>query len=54
VTATVTVVDPLAEYAGADGVVDTDELRRAISDFVTGEIDADLFRAIVRAWASGG
>jgi hypothetical protein len=39
-------------YAGADGVVSTDELQSAVNDFVMGDIDTELFQAVIRAWAT--
>jgi hypothetical protein len=39
-------------YAGADGEVDRAELQEAVNDFVTGELDMELFQDVVRAWTS--
>jgi hypothetical protein len=39
------------DYAGEDGAVSTDELRTAISHFVTGQLDKDTFQEVVTLWA---
>ncbi|WP_255191244.1 CAP domain-containing protein [Natronobeatus ordinarius] len=38
------------EYAGDDGVVDTDGLRDAIDDWRSGTTDTDLLRDVIDAW----
>ena len=42
----------LADYATEEGVVETDGLREAISDWRAGEISADELRAVIEAWRS--
>ena len=44
---------PLATYADADGVIDTNGLRGGVEDWVAGEIDTGLLQDIVQAWVSG-
>ncbi len=43
----------LARYTDEDGVVRTEGLREAISDWRAGEIDTDLLREAIGAWRSG-
>ena len=50
-----TTVDPqpsVTDYAD-DGIVSTDGLRDAVSDWRAGEIETDLLRDVVDAWRSG-
>ncbi len=48
-----TEADPVAEYTNEAGVVETDGLREAISDWRTGEIDTGLLRETIDAWRTG-
>jgi hypothetical protein len=41
----------IEDYTGDDGAVSLTELKRAVSDFVTGEIDSDLLQRVVTRWA---
>ena len=43
----------LDAYTTDDGVVDTDGLRDAVSDWRSGEIDTELLRDVVSYWRSG-
>lgn len=44
---------PLIEYTNEEGIVETDGLRDAVSDWQGGDIDTDLLREVVDAWQSG-
>lgn len=43
----------VADYAGADGVVDTAELRTAVDDWRTGQLDTAVLRDVVDHWRTG-
>lgn len=45
--------DGVASYANENGVVETDGLREAISDWRAGEIGTSLLREVINAWRSG-
>jgi hypothetical protein len=42
----------LGDYTGQEGIVDIDELRAAIGDWRTDEIDTTLLREVVDAWST--
>lgn len=44
--------DPLAEFAGEDGVVGTSELRTVISRWVGGGVDTETLRRAITYWVS--
>lgn len=44
--------DALAPYRGPDGEVGTDDLRAAIEDWASGELEIGTLREVIRAWAS--
>ncbi|MFC6720686.1 PEGA domain-containing protein [Halobacteriaceae archaeon SHR40] len=43
----------VGDYTNSEGIVDTDGLRAAVSDWQAGDIDTDLLREVVAAWQSG-
>ena len=43
----------VADYANEEGIIDTDGLREAASDWRTGEIDTELLREVVDYWRTG-